>query len=48
MEQAFQDEYVSFIDRLRKQTYVERKGTFADVSRLDVASPPPDDPIAGR
>lgn len=41
MEQAFQDEYVKFIERLRKQTYVERKGSFADVSRLDVASPPP-------
>jgi hypothetical protein len=32
---------VKFIDRLRKQTYVERKGAFADTSRLDVASPPP-------
>lgn len=41
MEQAFQDEYVKFIERLRKQTYVERKGTFGEVSRLDVASPPP-------
>jgi hypothetical protein len=41
MDQAFQEEYVRFIDRLRKQTYVERKGTFANASRLDVASPPP-------
>jgi hypothetical protein len=39
-EQAFQDEYVRFIERLRKQTYVERKGAFAEVSSLDVASPP--------
>jgi peptidyl-prolyl cis-trans isomerase SurA len=38
-EQAFQEEYVKFIDRLRKQTYVERRGVFADA--LDVASPPP-------
>ena len=41
MDQAFQEEYVKFIERLRKQTYVERKGAFADASRLDVASPPP-------
>jgi peptidyl-prolyl cis-trans isomerase SurA len=39
-EQAFQEEYVRFIDRLRKQTYVERKGAFAQTSQLDVASPP--------
>lgn len=37
-EQAFQEEYVKFIERLRKQTYVERRGAFAE---LDVASPPP-------
>jgi peptidyl-prolyl cis-trans isomerase SurA len=41
MEQAFQEEYVRFVERLKKQTYVERKGAFADASRLDVASPPP-------
>lgn len=41
MDQAFQEEYVKFIERLRKQTYVERKGAFGDASRLDVASPPP-------
>lgn len=39
-EQAFQEEYVRFIERLRKQTYVERKGTFSQVSSVDVASPP--------
>ncbi|RIL04978.1 MAG: hypothetical protein DCC71_12055 [Proteobacteria bacterium] len=38
-EQAFQEEYVRFIERLRKQTYVERRGEFAGA--LDVASPPP-------
>jgi peptidyl-prolyl cis-trans isomerase SurA len=41
VEQAFQEEYVRFIDRLKKQTYVERKGTFAEAPALDVASPPP-------
>jgi peptidyl-prolyl cis-trans isomerase SurA len=40
VEQAFQDEYVRFIERLRKQTYVEKKGAFAEMTRLDVASPP--------
>jgi peptidyl-prolyl cis-trans isomerase SurA len=39
-EQAFQEEYVRFIARLRKQTYVEKKGAFAQVTQLDVASPP--------
>lgn len=41
MDQAFQEEYVRFVERLKKQTYVERKGAFADTSRLDVASPSP-------
>ncbi len=41
MEQAFQEEYVRFVEKLHKQTYVERKGSFAEASRLDVASPPP-------
>ncbi len=41
MEQAFQEEYVRFVGRLKKQTYVERKGAFAEMSRLDVGSPPP-------
>lgn len=39
-EQAFQEEYVKFVDRLRKQTYVERKGVYAEMAGLDVASPP--------
>jgi len=41
MDQAFQEEYVRFIEKLHKQTYVERKGSFSDASRLNVASPPP-------
>jgi peptidyl-prolyl cis-trans isomerase SurA len=40
-DQAFQEEYARFIDRLRKQTYVERKGLFSQVSSADVATPPP-------
>ncbi len=40
MEQAFQEEYVRFVEKLHKQVYVERKGTFSEASRLDVASPP--------
>ncbi len=40
MDQAFQEEYVRFVEKLHKQTYVERKGTFSEASRLDVASPP--------
>lgn len=39
-EQAFQEEYVRFIDRMRKQTYVERRGEFSDAAEMDVASPP--------
>ena len=39
-EQAFQEEYVRFVEKLHKQTYVERKGAFAEASRLNVASPP--------
>ena len=38
-EQAFQEEYVRFIERMRKQTYVDRRGEFA--AGTDVASPPP-------
>jgi peptidyl-prolyl cis-trans isomerase SurA len=39
-EQAFQEEYVRFIDRMRRQTYVDRRGEFAG-GVSDVASPPP-------
>jgi len=39
-DQAFQDEYVRFIDKLRRQTYVDRRGEFANQT-ADVASPPP-------
>jgi peptidyl-prolyl cis-trans isomerase SurA len=38
-DQAFQDEYVRFIDRIRRQTYVDRRGEFA--ATADVSSPPP-------
>lgn len=37
-DQAFQEEYVRFIERMRKQTYVDRRGEFA--GETDVASPP--------
>jgi peptidyl-prolyl cis-trans isomerase SurA len=39
-EQAFQDEYVKFIDRIRRQTYVDRRGEFANET-ASVSSPPP-------
>ena len=39
-EQAFQEEYVRFIDRIRKQTYVDRRGEFAG-GGSDVSSAPP-------
>lgn len=33
-EQRTGDEYVEFIEKLRAQTYIERKGLFADAARL--------------
>ena len=39
-DQAFQEEYVRFIDRMRRQTYVERRGEFANETAA-VSSPPP-------
>ena len=40
-----QEEYVEFMEKLRKQTYIERKGFFAEASRLgsanDAAATPP-------
>lgn len=39
VEQAFQDEYTRFIERIRKQTYVDRRGEFA--TAIDVSSSPP-------
>lgn len=38
-DQAFQEEYVRFVERMRRQTYVDRRGEFAGAT--DVASPPP-------
>ena len=35
-----QEEYLEFVDKIREQTYVERKGIYADVAR-DVYAPPP-------
>jgi peptidyl-prolyl cis-trans isomerase SurA len=35
-EQRLQEEYVEFVDKMREQTYVERKGVFAET-----ATPPP-------
>ncbi len=34
-----QEEYLEFVDKIREQTYVERKGTYADATR-DVYAPP--------
>ena len=32
--EKMQAEYVRFMERLRRQTYIERKGLFADAARL--------------
>jgi hypothetical protein len=32
MQEKFEQEYERFLERLRKQTYVERKGAFADAA----------------
>jgi peptidyl-prolyl cis-trans isomerase SurA len=37
-EQKFEKEFEAFLEKLRKQTYVERKGAFADASRVDAAA----------
>jgi hypothetical protein len=37
-DQKFEQEYERFIEKLRKQTYVDRKGAFANAGRLDAAS----------
>jgi peptidyl-prolyl cis-trans isomerase SurA len=39
-EEKFQTEYEAFLERLRKQTYVERKGAFADTGQVSVGSGP--------
>jgi peptidyl-prolyl cis-trans isomerase SurA len=38
IEEKFEKELEAFLDKLRKQTYVERKGVFADAARLDAAA----------
>jgi peptidyl-prolyl cis-trans isomerase SurA len=35
-----QEEYLEFVDKIREQTYVERKGIYADATR-DAGAPPP-------
>jgi peptidyl-prolyl cis-trans isomerase SurA len=37
-EQKFEKEFDAFLEKLRKQTYVERKGAFADAARLDASA----------
>jgi len=37
-DQKFEKEFDAFLEKLRKQTYVERKGVFADTTRLDAAA----------
>lgn len=38
LEQKFEQEFEAFVEKLRKQTYVERKGAFADTARVDTSS----------
>lgn len=37
-EQKFEREFEAFVEKLRKQTYVERKGAFADAGRVDASA----------
>ncbi|HSJ98757.1 MAG TPA: SurA N-terminal domain-containing protein [Myxococcota bacterium] len=37
-EQRFEQEFEAFLEKLRKQTYVERKGAFADAARIDASA----------
>lgn len=37
-DQKYEKELESFLERLRKQTYVERKGGFVDTARIDASS----------
>ena len=39
-DERFQEQYRRFMDKLRKQTYVDRKGVFADAARIDAKVPP--------
>ena len=38
-DERFQDQYRRFMDKLRKQTYVDRKGVFADATRINAKAP---------
>ncbi len=46
-EEKMRQEYIVFIEKLREQTYIERKGFFADAARLGGEPPPPDPAAAG-
>jgi peptidyl-prolyl cis-trans isomerase SurA len=37
--QKMQEEYLEFMEKLRKRTYIERKGIFADAARLGESQP---------
>ena len=39
-DERFQEQYRHFMDKLRKQTYVDRKGVFADATRINAKVPP--------
>jgi hypothetical protein len=38
-DERFQEQYRRFIEKLRKQTYVDRKGVFADATRIGAKAP---------
>jgi len=38
-DERFQEQYRRFMEKLRKQTYVDRKGVFADAARIDAKVP---------
>jgi len=46
-DEKMREQYVAFIEKLRNQTYVERKGYFADAARLGDELPAPDPAAAG-
>ena len=37
LQRRFEQEYERFLEKLRKQTYIERKGAFAETARADVS-----------
>jgi peptidyl-prolyl cis-trans isomerase SurA len=40
-ELKMQEEYLEFVDKIREQTYVERKGIYAEATRTGLGAPPP-------